>query len=81
MPGRTFTAPNSTGYRYSINGQEKEKELNENITSAEFWMYDSRIVRRWNVDPRPNVSISPYNAFVGNPISFSDPKGDTTQIQ
>jgi hypothetical protein len=75
MPGRII---NSSSYRYSINGQEKEKEVNENITSAEFWMYDSRIARRWNVDPRPNISISPYNVFAGNPIWYSDPNGDTT---
>ena len=50
MPGRKYQQGNSN-YRYSINGQEKESELNENITTAEFWEYDSRIVRRWNVDP------------------------------
>jgi hypothetical protein len=77
MPGRKYLAGNSAQYRYSINGQEKESELNENITTAQFWEYDSRIVRRWNIDPSPNVSISPYNCFAGNPIWFSDNLGDS----
>lgn len=76
QPGRQYQA--STGsYRYSINGQEKDSELNENITTALYWEYDSRIGRRWNVDPKPNVSISPYDCFAGNPILNSDPLGDS----
>jgi hypothetical protein len=77
MPGRKYLAPNASSYRYSINGQEKESELNENITTAEFWEYDSRIVRRWNVDPVLRVSESPYLCFAGNPILMSDPLGNT----
>lgn len=76
MPGRKYQQ-GTASYRYSINGQEKERELNENITTAEFWEYDSRIVRRWNIDPKPNISISPYNCFAGNPIRFSDMYGDS----
>lgn len=33
--------------------------------------------RRWNVDPRPTVSESPYLCFGGNPIRFSDNLGDS----
>jgi hypothetical protein len=77
MPGRKYSV-GSGGYRYSFNGQEKEKELNENITSAEFWMYDSRIVRRWNVDPVLKEYESPYMAFSANPIWLSDHNGADT---
>ena len=38
-------------YKYSLNGQEKETDLSDNITTALYWEYDSRIGRRWNVDP------------------------------
>src|SRR5690606_19685811 len=48
--------------------------------TAEFWEYDPRSIRRWNVDPKPNISLSPYNCFTGNPIAFSDEKGDTIKI-
>jgi hypothetical protein len=56
LPGREYSSNNF--YRYSINGQEKEIELNKNITTATFWEYDSRIGRRWNLDPKPTTGVS-----------------------
>jgi hypothetical protein len=76
MPGRTYQASPTSKYRYSINGQEKESELNENITTAEYWEYDSRIGRRWNPDPVVNISESRYATFGNNPVYYSDPNGD-----
>ena len=35
---------------------------------------------RWNTDPKPNPSISPYAINQGNPIWFSDPLGDTVRV-
>ena len=77
IPGRKFKQTGSD-YRYSINGQEKESELNENITTAEYWEYDSRIVRRWNVDPVVKVYESPYLCFSNNPVWLMDPLGSDT---
>jgi hypothetical protein len=74
-PGRKFAQGNGK-YRYSINGQEKEIELNENITTAEYWEYDSRIGRRWNVDPVIKPWQSPYSCFSNSPIVRVDPNGD-----
>jgi len=48
-----------------------------NSYTAEFWEYDPRIGRRWNLDPRPVTGLSEYSAFNGNPIMFSDPLGDS----
>jgi RHS repeat-associated protein len=76
MPGRKYTAPNSS-YRYGFNGQEKSTEIDDNLTTAEFWEYDSRIGRRWNLDPTPDISLSPYATFGNNPILNIDPYGDT----
>ena len=67
----------SLEYRHGFNGQEKSPEISNGHTTALFWEYDSRIAKRWNVDPRPVVSISPYAVMQGNPILFSDPLGDT----
>jgi hypothetical protein len=78
--GRKFTQGNSK-YKYSINTQEKETDLSENITTAEYWEYDSRTGRRWNLDQKPNTSISPYNCFAGNPILNSDRLGDTPRVK
>lgn len=74
MPERKFQAE-AASYRYSINGQEKESELNENITTALYWEYDSRIGRRWNLDPVVKFWQSPYSTFNNNPIEFADPSG------
>ena len=78
MPGRSYQANATSKYRYSINGQEKESLLNDNITTAEYWEYDSRIGKRWNLDPVVNPGQSPYLTFGGNPIANIDPNGADT---
>jgi RHS repeat-associated protein len=70
-------------YRYGFNGQEMSNEIKGgegNSYTAEFWEYDPRIGRRWNLDPRPTVGISEYSAFANNPIWFADPLGDTSGV-
>ena len=77
LQGRKFLAPNSS-YRYGFNGQEKDNEVygTGNLNTAEYWEYDTRIGRRWNVDPSTNPSESPYACLNNNPILFIDPNGD-----
>jgi hypothetical protein len=75
MPGRKYSV--GSAYRYGFNGQEKSTEITAGLTTAEFWEYDSRIARRWNLDPKPNISMSPYATFANNPIWISDNKGDS----
>jgi RHS repeat-associated protein len=72
--GRSWS---SESYRYGFNGQEKEKEITgtETHTSAEFWMYDSRLGRRWQLDPCQQIFLSDYSCFGNNPIVMSDFKG------
>tara|TARA_R110002050_G_scaffold252628_1_gene390841 strand:+ start:653 stop:1648 length:996 start_codon:yes stop_codon:yes gene_type:complete len=67
-------------YRYGFNGQERDDEIAGagNSMTAMFWQYDTRLGRRWNLDPKPNPSISSYATFANNPIWFNDPFGDTT---
>ncbi len=69
-------------YRYFFNGQETDNEVfGEGVSlSAEFWQYDTRLGRRWNVDPVFKEYESPYACFAGNPVRFADPKGDTVII-
>ena len=77
MPNRTYSL-SSSKYRFSINGQEKDNEVygEGNLTSALFWEYDTRIGRRWNVDPDLDEFLSSYHAFANNPIFNVDPDGD-----
>ena len=63
-------------------GQEKDDEISGsgNHTTAMFWEYDTRLGRRWNLDPKPNISISQYATFANNPIGLADINGDTVKI-
>jgi RHS repeat-associated protein len=76
MSGRSW---NSGRYRYGFNGQEKSNEVNGegNSYTAQFWEYDPRIGRRWNLDPEPITGISDYATFGNNPILYSDVLGNT----
>jgi RHS repeat-associated protein len=74
MPGRSY---NSTQYRYGFGGMEKDDEIagSGNSYTAEYWQYDPRLGRRWNVDPITYPWQSSYAAFNNNPIYFTDPLG------
>ena len=77
MPGRNYVGANS--YRYGMNGQEMDNEVDGqgNTMTAEYWEYDGRIGRRWNMDPKPTTaSESPYLCFSNSPIRYDDPDGD-----
>lgn len=69
-------------YRYGFNGQEKDNEIagEGNAYTAQFWEYDPRVGRRWNLDPKPSVGISQYSAFNNNPVLTIDPLGDTVIV-
>lgn len=61
-----------------MNGQENDDEITGNRgthTSAEYWEYDTRLGRRWNIDPIVKPWEAPYACFNNNPILFADPKG------
>ena len=75
MPGRKFAQANSS-YRYGFNGQENSDEIAAGLTTAMYWEYDSRIGRRWNLDPVVKEDESPYLCFGGNPVASSDINGD-----
>ena len=75
MDGRTF---GSERYRYSFNTQEKVDEVygKGNLNTALFWEYDTRLGRRWNLDPKPQINISDYAVMGNNPIANVDWLGD-----
>jgi TolA-binding protein len=76
MPGRI---KGDTSYRFGFNGQMQDNEFagkDGAHTTAMYWEYDSRIGRRWNLDPKPQISISDYACFANNPILYSDVLGD-----
>lgn len=73
--GRQFVG--GIGYRYGFGSQETDNEVSGrgNSYTAEFWQYDSRLGRRWNVDPVLREYMSPFHVNYLSPISISDPNG------
>jgi len=65
-------------YRFRFNGQEKDDEVagTGNTMTAEFWEYDSRLGRRWNVDSVKKAWRSNYHAFGNKSILNVDPNDD-----
>ena len=81
MPERKFSVT-SDGYRFGFNTQEKTDEIAGagNHNTELFWEYDTRLGRRWNLDPKPVTEFSNYSVFLCNPIILSDVLGDTVLI-
>lgn len=80
MPDRQYYASSdSSNYRFGFNGQEKDNEVSGvgNSYTAEYWQYDSRLGRRFNLDPVVKEWESPYACFSNNPIIMIDIKGDS----
>lgn len=67
-------------YRFGFNTQEKTNEIAgvRNHNTAMFWEYDTRLGRRWNLDPVPQVSFSDYSTLKDNPIMMMDWLGNST---
>ncbi len=79
MPSRNWQAGSAEGYRFGFNTQEKDDEVYQTgvLYSAKFWVYSSTIGRRWNIDLKPNNSLSYYACFENSPIINTDIFGDT----
>ena len=64
--------------RFGFNNMEGDNEVKGegNSYTAEFWQYDVRLGRRWNIDPVVKSFESSYACFNDNPIRVLDPNGD-----
>jgi hypothetical protein len=70
-------------YSYGFNGQEKVDEIAGvgNHNTALFWEYDTRLGRRWNVDPKGVTGWSGYSAFMDCPTLVTDIYGDSGEVK
>jgi RHS repeat-associated protein len=66
-------------YRFGMNGQEKDDEVKGDGNHLAFgdYGYDTRLGRRWNIDPVEQPDISGYAVFNNNPNFFTDPDGES----
>ena len=71
-----------SSFTFAVSGMEQDNEVSGsgNSYTAEYWQYDSRLGRRFNLDPKPVTGISQYATFKNNPMFFVDPLGDTTYV-
>ena len=69
-------------FRFGYNGIEKTNEIAGigNHYTALFGEYDTRIVGRWNTDPKSITRESSYVMFRNNPICYSDYNLDYSRI-
>lgn len=76
MPNRHSS---SESYRYGFQGQEMDDEIKGegNSVNYKYRMHDPRVGRFFAVDPLMTKfpMMSPYVAFINNPIAFVDPLG------
>jgi RHS repeat-associated protein len=86
--GLTIAAISSRALEFGLpinknkyNGIEYESSMDLNIGEAFYRTHDPQIGRWWQIDPKPNETISLYAAMDNNPISGSDPLGDIVGIE
>ena len=75
MPGRSFTAANTEGYRYSFNGKEDDTEWAKQDYGMR--IYDKRIGRFLSIDPLAvkYPMLTPYQFASNTPIAAIDLDG------
>jgi len=76
MPNRGYVG---NDYRYGFGGHEKDNEVSGEGNHLAFgdYGYDTRLGRRWNIDPIELPDISGYAVFNNNPNFFTDPDGES----
>jgi len=79
MPGRTF-AINIGGYKYGMNGKEKDDEISGSGNMMDFGAreYDARLGRWWAIDSKYSKypEFSPYVFGANSPIYLVDADGN-----
>ncbi len=77
----SFKRSESTPNKYLFNGIERIDDLDLGWDMADYRSYDPAIGRWGQIDPKTSERESPYVGMGNNPIFYSDPLGDTVDIE
>jgi RHS repeat-associated protein len=77
---QTSQATGALDQTYKYNTIELEKRFGLEMYDALYRNDDPQLGRFWQIDPKFAHELSPYSSRANNPVLFSDPLGDTTQV-
>lgn len=63
--------------KIKYNGYELNNDFDLNLYETFYRSHDPQLGRFWQIDPRPDESVSLYASMNNNPLRYSDPLGDT----
>jgi RHS repeat-associated protein len=76
----SYQRENSLNNQYKFNGIGEQDELGLNVLQAVYRTVDPTTGRWWQIDPKPDMSLSTYSFGSNNPLLYSDLLGDTVVL-
>jgi RHS repeat-associated protein len=80
MKGISGQAGGRLENKFKYNGIELNADLELNQYDAHYRNLDPQIGRSWQLDNKPDFTLSLYSAMNNSPVSLSDPLGDTVHV-